>query len=231
MDTGRARERARTWPLGRAKALAGSIRWTALDALARRFIDAFRVATIAEAAPGRLVPWVPVAFGVGIAAYFTAEREPSSTAAVLLASGLLVAGFVARRPAIAFAALVLIAAATAGFAVATLKTALIAHPVLERSIYGASVTGFIEAREERERTDRIIVKVIDMDGDRVESAGPTNARAPRRRRGPGRRRLCEIESSTQSAAASIAARRIRLRSRSLLSAHWRDRVCDRCHQD
>ncbi len=30
----------------------------------------------AEAGAGRLLPWVPVAFGVGIAVYFTADHEP-----------------------------------------------------------------------------------------------------------------------------------------------------------
>jgi competence protein ComEC len=30
----------------------------------------------AEAGAGRLLPWVPVAFGTGIALYFTADREP-----------------------------------------------------------------------------------------------------------------------------------------------------------
>jgi hypothetical protein len=67
MDRGMARERARTWPQGRARALVGGIRWPALDVLAQRFVEAFRVAAIAEAGPGRLVPWVPVSFGIGIA--------------------------------------------------------------------------------------------------------------------------------------------------------------------
>ncbi len=31
----------------------------------------------AEVAPGRLMPWLPVAFGFGIVVYFTAEREPA----------------------------------------------------------------------------------------------------------------------------------------------------------
>jgi competence protein ComEC len=88
----------------------------------------------------------------------------------LLASALAVVVFVARRRVVAFAALALIAAAVIGFAIATLKTALIAHPVLERPLYGASITGFIETHEERERTDRIVIEVVDMDGDRVDSA-------------------------------------------------------------
>jgi competence protein ComEC len=168
MDRGTARERARTWPQGRARALAGANRWPALDVLAQRFVEAIRIAAIAEAGPGRLAPWVAVAFGIGIATYFAAEREPSYTAALLLAGALAIAALVVRRRAVAFAALVLIAGTVIGFAGATLKTALIAHPVLERPLYGASITGFIETHEERERTDRIVVKVVDMDGDRVD---------------------------------------------------------------
>jgi competence protein ComEC len=36
---------------------------------------------LAEVAPGRLVPWLPVAFGFGIVGYFTADREPAWWAA------------------------------------------------------------------------------------------------------------------------------------------------------
>ncbi|MGC2436218.1 MAG: competence protein ComEC, partial [Pseudolabrys sp.] len=32
---------------------------------------------VAEVAPGRIMPWLPVAFGLGIAVYFTADREPA----------------------------------------------------------------------------------------------------------------------------------------------------------
>jgi competence protein ComEC len=168
MDRGTARERARTWPQGRARAFAGAIGLPALDGLAQRFVEAFRAAAIAEAGAGRLVPWIPVGFGIGIAVYFTAEREPSLIAALLLAGAFVVAGFVAHRRPIAFAALVLVGAVAIGFAVAAVKTTLIEHPILEHALYGASITGFVETREERERTDRIVVKVIDMDGDRVD---------------------------------------------------------------
>src|SRR5450759_1646586 len=36
---------------------------------------------VAEVAPGRLLPWLPVAFDFGIVAYFTADREPAWWAA------------------------------------------------------------------------------------------------------------------------------------------------------
>ena len=44
---------------------------------------------VAEVAPGRLLPWLPVVFGFGIVLYFTADREPAwwaAASAVLAAS-------------------------------------------------------------------------------------------------------------------------------------------------
>ena len=57
-------------------------------------------------------------------------------------------------------------AAAAGFAVTTWKSAPIAHPVLQRPLFGVEIAGWIEVREERERTDRIVVRV-----HRIEGAG------------------------------------------------------------
>ncbi len=51
----------------------------------------------AEAGPGRLLPWVPVAFGAGIAAYFAADREPVASVAAATAVALCIAAFLLRR--------------------------------------------------------------------------------------------------------------------------------------
>jgi competence protein ComEC len=69
-----------------------------------------------------------------------------------------------------FTGTILVATAALGFAVASIKSALIAHSILDRPVYGASVKGFIEVREERERSDRIVIKVVDIDGDRLDTA-------------------------------------------------------------
>jgi competence protein ComEC len=160
MHTGSARERARTWP--QARAAAGYFGLRDFDQLARRVGNAFRAAVAAETASGRLVPWLPVAFGLGIAFYFTAEHEPSWIAAALLSAVTALTAYSARRRPFAFAAAVLAAAGALGFTIATLRSALIAHPVLERPLYGASIAGFVEVREERERTDRIALKVVSI---------------------------------------------------------------------
>src|SRR4051794_31362581 len=118
-----------------------------------------------EAGAGRLLPWVPVAFGAGIALYFSADHEPvlwpSAAAAALLC---LVAVLMRRHP--LFPAVVMIAAAASGFAAATVKTARVAHPVLARPLYSVALSGFVEARDIRERSDRIVLRVTSMDSQR-----------------------------------------------------------------
>ncbi|MBI3436992.1 MAG: ComEC family competence protein [Proteobacteria bacterium] len=55
-----------------------------------------------------------------------------------------------------------------GFAAATLRGATVAHAVMERPAYGVSIKGYIEAREERERSDRIIVRVEALEAARID---------------------------------------------------------------
>ena len=52
---------------------------------------------LAEVAPGRLVPWLAVAFGFGIVLYFTADREPAWWAALGLAAVTSIIAVMARR--------------------------------------------------------------------------------------------------------------------------------------
>ena len=118
---------------------------------------------LAELAPGRLVPWVPIAFGVGIACYFAADREPQVWATLPLAIGAIAVAFAARRRPFAFPLAVGIAGVFAGLAIATLQTARIAHPILQIPVASAMLSGFVEVREERERSDRIVVRVERFD--------------------------------------------------------------------
>jgi competence protein ComEC len=55
-----------------------------------------------------------------------------------------------------------------GFAVATLKTALINHPVLRFAASGVTVAGFVELREESQHTDRFVLRLDRIDGGRIE---------------------------------------------------------------
>jgi competence protein ComEC len=61
-----------------------------------------------------------------------------------------------------FPVAILIAAVAAGFAVATAKTARVAHTVLARPLYSVELSGFVETRDIRERSDRFVLRVTEM---------------------------------------------------------------------
>jgi competence protein ComEC len=121
----------------------------------------------AEAGAGRLFPWVPIAFGCGIALYFAADHEPVLwvVAATAVTLGL---GAMLLRRSRWFVAAIMIAAVAAGFAAATWKTARIAHTVLAKPLYQVSLSGFVETRDIRERTDRFVLRVTAMDAQRSD---------------------------------------------------------------
>src|SRR5215468_8880561 len=123
-----------------------------------------------EVAPGRLIPWLPVAFASGILVYFAAQREPIAVPAPALALALILAAVLARARPIAFPLLVAAAAACAGFATITIKSAWIAHPVLHHPAGNVAIAGWVETREERERTDRIVVKVERLESRHLNDA-------------------------------------------------------------
>ena len=138
-----------------------------LSALGLRGRRALSEWALAEVAPGRLLPWLPVAFGTGIALYFTADREPAWWAAFSLGLVTISIAVMARRRPFGFPLALAVAAMATGFCVATLQTARVAHPVLQRSTWRAQVSGFVEAREERERSDRIVVRVSHFTAPRI----------------------------------------------------------------
>src|SRR6202034_2518637 len=78
------------------------------------------------------------------------------------AIGVSLPAFLLRRQKL-FPLAVMIAAIAAGFATATWKTRLIAHGVLARPLYSVSLSGFVETRDIRERTDRFVLRVAQMD--------------------------------------------------------------------
>lgn len=114
------------------------------------------------------MPWLPVAFGGGIALYFSAEREPAWWAPVALVAGLVAGAVRLRRRPLAFVCLVGAAAVAGGFLTATLRTASLGHPVLRAVSYNVAVTGFVAMREERARSDRIVIDVHSINGPRLD---------------------------------------------------------------
>ena len=160
---GRTQGFAGTWP-PRGAAQAGGLAPSSLHAWPA-LVERLRAMLAAEAGAGRLLPWVPVAFGAGIAFYFAADREPVLFVAAAAAIGLCLVAFLLRRQRL-FPAAVMIAAVAAGFAVATWKTARVAHGVLARPMYSVSLSGFVETRDIRERTDRFVLRVTQMESPR-----------------------------------------------------------------
>ncbi len=116
------------------------------------------------------MPWLPVAFGAGIVLYFTAPREPLAWAPVALLAALAAGAIAVRARPVGFPVLLGFAAAAAGFATATTKTYWIAHPVLQHPVANAAIAGWVEVREPRERTDRIVIRVERVEGPRLDAA-------------------------------------------------------------
>ncbi len=165
-SSGRTQGYAGTWP-PRTAAQAGGFAPSGFGAWSS-FIERLRAWVRAEAGAGRLLPWVPVAFGTGIAFYFAADHEPVASVTAVAATAFGVAAFLLRRQKI-FPIAVMIAAMAAGFATATWKTARIAHGVLARPMYSVSLSGFVEARDIRERTDRFVLRVSQMQSPRGQT--------------------------------------------------------------
>lgn len=167
VERGRDQSRVRTWPEtgGRAGYIPGD-----LAEYVARFRELARRTVAAEAARQQLLPWIAIAFGIGVAVYFAAPREPVVWVVAPVATLAWIVAVALRRSR-AFAALALAAALMSGFAVATIKTARIAHPILGEPVMFVTLTGFVEIREERERTDRFVLRVDKFETTRAGEAG------------------------------------------------------------
>jgi competence protein ComEC len=166
------RARAKVWAAGidAARRRAGVVLPDSLSVPAEHLRHLLSQWALAEAAPGRLLPWLPIAFGFGIVGYFTADYEPAWWAALAAALAAITIAILAHRRPVGFPLALAFAGIAAGFATATLQTARIVHPVLGYSIASAQVEGFVEVREERERSDRIVVRVTKLEAPRLREA-------------------------------------------------------------
>ncbi len=118
-----------------------------------------------EIVAGRLLPWLAVAFGIVL--YFTADHEPVWWVAAGLAVACVACAVALRRRLGAFIVSLGAAAIVCGFTVATIKTAIISHPVLRFVASGVTITGYVELREESQHTDRFVLRVDHIDGARL----------------------------------------------------------------
>src|SRR5271166_2488928 len=149
--------RAETWRPPWAGAPARPA-WAWPDAIgnpARRAAHRLREWLAAEVGVGRLVPWLAIGFGCGVVVYFSIDQEPAVWASVVLFAVTATATFFLRHRPVAFPVALGAAATAFGFAAASVKCAVIAHPVLSAPLWNVDIAGFVEMREERERSDRI----------------------------------------------------------------------------
>ena len=163
-----SRTRAKAWAAGIDGARRAAV-WMpdGFAEQASRLRGALTEWLAADTAPGRLLPWLPVTFGCGIALYFIAEREPAWWAACAFALVTIAIAVIARRWPFGFPLALGLAALATGFCLVTLHTVRIAHPVLQTATWTAQVAGFVETREEREKSDRIVVRVHSFDAARI----------------------------------------------------------------
>ncbi|MDO8535014.1 MAG: competence protein ComEC, partial [Xanthobacteraceae bacterium] len=163
-DRPRAGTRAAVLGTRRAAAGLAALIGARLGAAGEFFAKALR----AEADAARLAPWLPVAFGIGILLYFAAPAEPLLWAPLTSVAGFGVIAWISRERPFAFAVALALAAVAAGFSAASLRAALVAHPVLTRPIATVAITGFVEARDATERSDRIVLRLTGVTGRGAE---------------------------------------------------------------
>ena len=199
----KARTRAKAWDADAARRRAGLLLPAGLAdraAWLRRLLSEW---VLAEIAPGQLIPWMAVAFGFGILVYFTADREPAWWAASALALVGVAVAILARRRPVGFPLALGFAAIAAGFATAALRAAYVVHPVLQFPVSTVTLSGFVEIREERERRDRITVRVHTIEGRRLNEAPERVRLAVRKNTAPAVGSFIELKAHLSSPLAPL----------------------------
>ncbi len=122
------------------------------------------LSTNASAERDRWGLWLPVAYGTGVALYFALGSEPPGWlggAGTASAVGLAI---LCRRHIGLFVIAVALAMLAAGFAGAQLRSAMVAAPVLERTLTFADVHGRVVEVEPRPPRRRILLEWVRIDG-------------------------------------------------------------------
>jgi competence protein ComEC len=125
--------------------------------------ELFRRALETEASQRRPFLWLPVAAGSGVVLYLYADREPSlwliAPAAIFFGAG----ACLARGHRLAFYVLCGLCALFAGELSASLRTARVAAPIIDR-VRIAALEGFIEEMDFRRTGARFVLRVHSADG-------------------------------------------------------------------
>lgn len=154
-----------TWTGAKARAGAGALPGHTLHDLDLgwlQWVAGWFRASIAEEINHRTgFLWLPVAFGLGVMAYFAARDEPSLWAGPLAAALSLGLSFhnrgIGRMVALAIAMMAL------GFSAGTLRTLAVASPMLDRSIL-AEMRGHIETIDMFPARHRLTIRPVAIEG-------------------------------------------------------------------
>ncbi len=145
------------WRLGLGLRGAGALR----EALARAFAGWIAQETHER----RFFLWSPVFFGLGALAYFAADQEPALAPAALAAGLLALAALRARAAGRVWLMRACAAGAFlfAGFACATMRTAMVEAPALERPM-ATRATAYVESVDMRPGGARLHLRIVEMEG-------------------------------------------------------------------
>ena len=123
-----------------------------------------------------------------------------------------------------------VAAIACGFAAATIKTAWIAHPILRFNASGVTVAGFVELREQSQHTDRMVIRVQRIDGDRIEDKPDRVRLSVKRGMAPPPGAFVEVKALLDPPLQPLAPEQLRFCARHVLPGHRRIRFRARRHQ-
>ena len=135
-------ERASAERAAAALVAAGRRRWR----LARSALASAGAAFEREMEAGRGFLWLPVLFGIGVLGYFALPAEPSLLALVAVTAALASLAWALRRRVAAGRVAVALVMIVAGATIMTLRTVVVAAPVLPREMT-VEVTGWVAERE------------------------------------------------------------------------------------
>ena len=117
--------------------------------------------TSLESEQDRWFLWLPVLFAGGIITYFALADEPAARVALALLVGAIGLTLAARHAPLGLCFGGAALAFATGFAAAKLRTEMVRAPVLAHELRYASLTGFVEAHELREKgRARITLRVL-----------------------------------------------------------------------
>ena len=132
-------------PVAASRLKRDGVRFPALGGRPRRLVRGGLIALAGERERWPL--WLPVGLGTGIAVYFALPVEPRIWTGPLCLSAVLLAGWRLRRAARCLPLALAFGSLALGFAAASLRTQIVAAPVLQKETRASPVTGRVVAVE------------------------------------------------------------------------------------